>query len=779
MNNYRRACFFFFFLIAALSLSAQIRGRIIDKEKRPVEGANIVLNTQDSVFLAGTVSGKNGSFEFRTDIKTDSTNYQLIVSMVGYEKTLLRFDYLPRLVDLDAITLIENTTLEEVVVTGSRSIFGADRRLIFIPQQVVKSSVNGFDLVNKLMLPGIKVDIVNKNISKMGGGNVPIYINDKPATQADVVSLLPDEVIRVEYIDAPGVRYGNDNVEAVINFIVKRRYAGMVTGIDGTNALTTGNGNNFFYIKQNYKQSELGLNYSNEYGSVNKRYIDQHDIYVMSDGAEHHIIRDGLNTHLKYWQHRVQLTYNLSIPKKFVFEINLRGNFYNSPNRGHKQHVEETGESDYYTWTNPTEKYNSPVLDLYYNINLPKRQRIVANVVGTFIDTKYAYSYKEFDTEQFVNVAQQYGYETDGKKYSFIGEARYLKGFDALTLSAGINYRRGYTKNEYIGTNDAVNKMNDENTYLFAQISGKFSKINYIAGAGISRLNYSQGDERNTYWLLRPSFTLSYNPIKSINMRYRFFISPKSPSLSMLSNVIQQVNEFEFKQGNPNLKPYREMSNSFFLSYEGERFYLENTIGYSRSRKTIMEQIERVVNGSGRPSFIFGFDNQKGFEELWNYCSGQYHVIPEKLMVQGGISFLRYFSKGNTYTYTYNRFWEIFQADLMLGSWNVGIGWNSKEKFFSGETMSFSSEKSNLYVNYQLKSMTFGLNWSYIFSKNGDQSGERTVNEYVHKELLVFVPDYGNMISFTLAWNLNRGRKYQSPHKALSNADSDAGILKY
>ena len=50
-----------------------------------------------------------------------------------------------------------------------------------------------------------------------------LRINDIVASTAQVQALRPDEVLRVEYIDNPGVRYADTEVEAVINYIVVGR----------------------------------------------------------------------------------------------------------------------------------------------------------------------------------------------------------------------------------------------------------------------------------------------------------------------------------------------------------------------------------------------------------------------------------------------------------------------------------------------------------------------------------------------------------------------------
>lgn len=51
---------------------------------------------------------------------------------------------------------------------------------------------------------------VQQQITSLKGGGVQIRINDVKANTQDVMALQPDEVVRVEYIDNPGVRYSDE-----------------------------------------------------------------------------------------------------------------------------------------------------------------------------------------------------------------------------------------------------------------------------------------------------------------------------------------------------------------------------------------------------------------------------------------------------------------------------------------------------------------------------------------------------------------------------------------
>ena len=58
-------------------------------------------------------------------------------------------------------------------------------------------------------------------------------INDVIATNADLQSLQPQSVERIEYIDRPGAKYG-EGIGIVVNIIVRQPATGYVAGAGGT-----------------------------------------------------------------------------------------------------------------------------------------------------------------------------------------------------------------------------------------------------------------------------------------------------------------------------------------------------------------------------------------------------------------------------------------------------------------------------------------------------------------------------------------------------------------
>ena len=314
---------FVFFTTCAIMLlmgnvcSAQVTGTIVNREKQPVGDASVTLTCQGKPTKSISISNKNGRFSVETKM-LEGQDCILEIRHAAYAPYLLSLQKIPNAIELDTIRLEENV-LEEVTVMADRIIHKVDRKLLFPSQDDIKRSNSGYDLIDMVNVPGIYVDTANKKVEKRGSGSVPVFINEKRASQADVVALRPDEVVRIEYIDNPGVEFGLETPTAIINFVVKPRMKGMSIGFNLNDAMTTLNGQNYFYAQYNHRLSKWGIYYQNDFSKLSRRHIDQTDIYTLADGDLHEIRREGMNTKLAYANHDFGITYDLTKKGQYTF----------------------------------------------------------------------------------------------------------------------------------------------------------------------------------------------------------------------------------------------------------------------------------------------------------------------------------------------------------------------------------------------------------------------------------------------------------------------------
>ena len=219
----------------------------------------------------------------------------------------------------------KDVTLDEVTVKAARVVQQVDRMRIYPSKQQIESSANGYSLLAKLTLPHIRVDEAMSSITALTNlGNVQVLINDVIASRDDLLALDMQGIDHIEFIDKPGVRYGDD-VAYIINIKVKKPVGGYVIGSQLTNTLTAVNGSESVFAKLNHGRSEFALNYSLDYHHFKGAEYDARTTYRLENGEVMTMNRRSLSSHNKDFSHLAQLTYSLS-DSSYVLQIKLKGN---------------------------------------------------------------------------------------------------------------------------------------------------------------------------------------------------------------------------------------------------------------------------------------------------------------------------------------------------------------------------------------------------------------------------------------------------------------------
>lgn len=682
----------------------------------------------------------------------------------------------------DSLSVDTTMTLSGVTVTGARIYSKVDRQVILPTKAMVRHSSDGYELLRKLSLAGIRVSVSERKITSARGGDVQVRINDVKAESQDILSLRPDEVIRVEYIDNPGVRYSEDNLDAVINYVVRRRYSGYVGGLGTIQAFTTGFNNTNAYFKYNHGKSELSLSYRMAYRYYDEQKGDKLDVYIYPDGTVRHRDYIGIYNTMAYNDHNLQLGYNLAEPDKYNLNVRFNLGWLNNPYSGPIQRLVEEGVDDMLTYNRSSQSNRTPSLDIYYSLNLPHRQSLAVNVVGTYIGTDYKYHMREYVFDQTLEqtISQtptnDYSYSTDGNKYSLIGEAVYNKEMERTGLSAGVNYAVSHTDNRYTGSVNTDAVLNSENLYAFAQLQGRAGKLNWQAGVGANLSSIHQGSEGFSKWTFRPQLTLSANAIKNVSIRYSARILPRIPTLAQLSDVRQQSNDLQASDGNTGLKPSVSYTNSLTVNWNRPVFDLQVYGSWLYAPDIIMNSIIPQEQDGGSYLFVWKPENQKRYSEYSARAEMTLHAIRDKwdITLFGGCT--RYESRGLTYSHDLDNWHYGLYTSLMLGRWSVDYYFAPAAKSLFSETISGGENISNLDVSYKHGNLTVGVGCLLLGYAQGFDYTSSTTSQYYSSNGHTHIKNNGNMVYLNLSYNFSHGRKYHAAQRKLNNSDNDSGI---
>lgn len=657
----------------------------------------------------------------------------------------------------------KTVTLDEVIVKAAKVISKPDGQMIYPTVAQKNASNNGYGLLQKLSLPNLRIDGAAHSITAIDGrGNVQLRINGIIVGKEEMLALDPKLISKIDFIDNPGVRYGED-VAYVINIIIKHEDSGYTLGADVTPTLTSWQGDGTVYGKWNYKKSEFAVSYNYSGYMLNGTKVTELAEYTMNNGDIYTIERDDVETLRKAHGHDMKLTYNLADSTAFVFQASLSESLYKTPGNYSIKDIID-GTKRYRSTNRENGKSSSPVLDLYFFRQLTPRQSITANAVGTYIATRSSNYYDE---------GAPYQYDVNGRTVSALSEIVYENRLNPFTLSAGVNYRYKYTKNDYKGDAFALTELNQNNVYVFSELKGSFKDLRYSIGLGASYIHYNQNEHSYDFWTIRPKATLAYNMMNGMQLSYTFEMKDRASRIAMVSDATIQTNSMEYTVGNPDLKPSRDTEHALRLSYNDDRWSAFAEGFYRHCNKPNMAYYERTADDK----FIYTQINQKAINVLNTMAYASYWITPEKLQIYANGGMMRCFNYGFDYTHCYTSWFYSAGVTAYLGKFTLLAYANNGFRFMEGETKGYNGAYTTLQCSYNYGDWQFSLSWSNPFINNYKSAESEILNRNLYKHFVQNNRDSGNSVSLNISWRLSRGRKHQSADKSINLRDTDNGII--
>lgn len=763
-------------LLASLGIQAQnihIKGSVTDAAKEAIAAANISLWSMDSTLVTGVISDVQGKFVIN---KIKPGDYRLSVSFIGYRSEVLILN-LNKNLDLGKIQLEEDAVaLNEVTVSASNVLQKVDRQIILPTESQLKRSFGAYDLLDNLGISRLQVDRMNNNMNISGGGAVQTRINGIKVSDKELAAIRAKDILRVEFIEDPGKQYGDDELGAVVNIILRRRETGGQVNLQATDSPHVLWGENFLAAKLNYKNSEWGIDYFNKNSRYHSRLVSEETFHLEDETINR--LKEGIeneSTSLRLINN-VNLSYNLTKPGKYVFNAIFRNNISNSPSSKQLNRMFEKGSTDYiYSYTYDHSSSYSPALDLYFQHTLPHEQSIQVNVTGTLINSKNNRDYSEYK-EKTTNLADITTY-VDGNKRSIIGEAIYDKGFKNWKINAGIRHYQMRTENKYTGSNPITSQMDQSQSSAFIEVQGKIKDFSYAGSAGMTRAWFKEGAEDHSYYTFTPTVRLSYNLKKAGYLRYRFNIDPSIPSLSSLTDVEQAIDTIQIVRGNPLLKTYQKISNSLTYSYSYKHFTTSINTRYDFYDSPIMESIF-IENGK----VILMDENQRSFQK-WNTEAtiGLNGVslfgLKDFLTIYASAGYTRNWSEGLDYNHTYNNFYYNLMMSLQYKNFSMMGQFRKFQNSLYGETINKGENQTAFMVMYGRQNLQVGLGIMFPFTNNYKTGWER-LSKVAPARSETYIKESGQMFAIRLGYTFEFGRKHKAGNKSLNNSDNESGIIK-
>ena len=576
-------------------MAQNITGKVVDTKGEPLAFANVVLlNSTDSAFVKGAVSGEDGSF-----VLDSSCNGGIIkVTSVGYKTVCKDCEG----ENVGIIKMEEDSeTLGEVVVKSSlpKTILKNGGMTTIVAGSILEKAGTMEHLLDRIP----KVSAQNGSIEVFGRGEPVIYINGRQMrSRSELDRLQSDNIKSVEVITNPGASYAA-STRAVIR-ITTKKIQGEGFGFD---ASTTGeydekkNFGGFGQLNMSYRKNGLELGayafgakqyQPNNQDLQQKTYLDK----TWNQKSENRQVGmvEAINFRLDA---SYQLDVNNSIGANFGFLRNPKQTCDANMTTAIWQDDEQTESSD--SHANSFEQKTTLSSNIYYVGKLGK--------LGIDFNTDWLWSKNNEDVvtkEQYQEVGMDAQSQTvhslTDKKYRLLA-SRLVLSYPLLggELSLGGEYSNTHRTSKYqvVPTNfvsDDYSRITESMASSFLAYSRDFGNVSMEAGLRYEYIDFNYYEygkyvpgQSKSYGNWFPSLSLSM-PVGKVQMLLSYSADIDRPFYHFLRSGIQYDNRYTYETGNPFLVSQISRNLNYELAYK----WLTFDMTYSHTSNPIISTVE-------------------------------------------------------------------------------------------------------------------------------------------------------------------------------------------
>lgn len=609
--------FIFLTSFSGLALYAQeiaVSGLVVDEDRNePIPFATVaLLQAGSKEILSGTTTDIDGKFE----LTAENPSIKIQISFIGYHVKVVDA---PPVADgkMDfGIVLIQSSALglDEVEIVGERSEmeFKLDKRIFNVGKDISSTGMGALELLDNV--PSVNVDIEGQ-ISLRGNSGVQILINGKPSVLADpegnaLGSITADMVERVEVITNPSAKYEAEGTAGIINIVLKK---GEKRGLNGSITGNTGiPDNHSLGGSVNYRTENF--NFFTQFGAGYRslpRFRESENLDLTSGNK---LVSEGT-------EFRNEAFYNITLGADYYLTerdvITLSGSFAfedeDQPSETEFSFFGENGQLESHWLRNETTEAANPKYQYDFNYTREfadsKEHTLQFSSLGNFFGKETSSFFDNtalLDAEIDPNQRTQ----TDFFERRFLFQLDYTKPIsDRWSVEAGSLYEIKNVGNDFSVFNEVdgafIPDSNFTNNFEYSQnVLGVYGTVGYEAkGWGVKgglrventdlQTLLTNTNEQNiqNFTDFFPSFHTSYKWNDRFSMQAGYSRRIYRPRLWDLNPFFNIRNNFNIRQGNPDLLP--EYSDSYEItgilllgkvSLNSSLYYLYTT-----------EKIERVT----------------------------------------------------------------------------------------------------------------------------------------------------------------------------------------
>lgn len=654
--------------------------------------------------------------------------------------------------------------LDEIVIEAPKVIRKADMDVYHPSKSAVDNAKNGVQLLSNLMIPTLTVNDALSSI-QAAGQSVQLRINGRESSIDQVRALLPETIKRVEWIDNPGLRYNGANY--VLNFVVSNPALGGSLQTIARPALNTAWGFYMADAKFNVGRSqwEVGANF--KLTNKIKTHRDYTETFTYTDGTTLTRDENSLGGEMDNTLGNVWASYSYIRPDTTVFvaEFGLNHKFTDKFVYNGLLSL-SNGSDDILLNDIHGDKGSTPTLSLYWQQNFSHRQTLALNFSSSFY---FGRSYSDY-LEQLPGAA---AYLTDihtdikDRNQAYAVEADYIKNWSNSRFTAGASYTANRNRSEYRNLDGQIFHQRQDKVYFFAEYFHRFGKWSATAGMGVQYTDFlfKESNRGNHSWSPRPQATITYSLNQNHNFRLNFTSWQSTPSLAETNIVPQQLDGFQWREGNQDLKT----ANSYMLTLR-YGFNLPRVGGSFGIRAFTSPNAITPLLRWDDERLVTTYENSRGLQNLSFFLAPQIDIVPGWLMASGYIQYRMERMRGTGYTLNSNAWSGNASIQLMHWGFVLSGQYVRAQRDLWGEKISWGENLNLIDLCYNWKSWQFSAGIIMPFGKydQGSKLLSHWNSNEQHMRLDMRMP------YITVSYNLQWGRQKRGAQKLVDvNADAD------
>jgi hypothetical protein len=456
--------------------------------------------------------------------------------------------------------------LKEVIITEDKLQQDADRTIYQITSLFSEGAANAQELLDKL--PELHFDQVSNRIfTSDNHTNILLLVNGIKQSSDYIKNLSPYRIQSIEVIHGLSGRFVSEGYDAVVNFKLKKNYAGYaVYASDFAAVYPAGTNGNDRLVAE---QPLVGMTYTNRKINIYGSYSFDKDGWKLPAFKKSTVegmelisgkILPGEPNYL--YNHRNN---HLSGGINYSFNPNQLIGIQGDYDYGNTQTSQIYRIRTFKTATNNRTKAQTFVGTVFY-------EGKINNCFQIYADFSYNYYYNDIENEY--NHENLYNYK-NGNLYNeyknhtlFNLEGEYrLSTATALTFGYTDIWRKYASESAHgKGFLDYRERRNKVFLYFLFHPSGRLTAK---LGMAAEQIRINNRNSENNYWRVLPYIQLNYklNPNWNINLSYA--TDQDYPSLYQLSPMSAVIDTFLTQIGNPELKSSVRQTVSVRLSFRG------------------------------------------------------------------------------------------------------------------------------------------------------------------------------------------------------------------